>query len=322
MAKWIKNNSGSTSTYNGQDIADDSYYQIKPEQEKSWSNNSTLLADIGSGDAVVAKDDSGDNDITDVAEAITYLRSALPDGVDIAGVEVRDNRLQNMNNRVPNGFTLYVTGTADAISAGGYGAGDDMQFSSSNQTRDFQLLEHYYAIGARAIWKNCDIDNYFNATLVAPASSGAAEQAGDFDKYEIIPSSGLHMFIPTAEGEGDWDMDLAETFTGTNVLKATPVPAAGNNGWFDYNSSTNVLTPNMSQEGGYNLYDFEVNLHALGRKVWGSPLNGAVSELDVSDLVGKLLFNTWKIRLHFDVEGILGSEKAAAVLILATKKNI
>jgi len=78
MAKWIKNNSGSTSTYKGQDIADGAYYEIQSHQELIWANNSTLLTDIANGDAIVAKDDSGSKDIADVNEAINYLKGILP----------------------------------------------------------------------------------------------------------------------------------------------------------------------------------------------------------------------------------------------------
>ena len=241
----------------------------------------------------------------------------------IKDVAVENNRLQNMNNRVPNGYSLYVVGESDDIANGIYGGGDELQFSESNNSVDFRLLNHYYAIGARAIWSGCDINNYFNATLIAPASSGATNQTGDYDKVEIIPSSGLHLFKPVDTGTGSWDMTLTDTLTNTSILKATPVPATGNNGWFDYDSTTNILTANMEQTGGYNLYDFDVNLHSFGRKVWGTPQSGGITALDITDLVGKLLFNSWKINFTFDVsDGVLSSEKAAVILILATKQNI
>jgi hypothetical protein len=82
MAKWIKNNSGINKTYEGQLITNQSYYEIQSNEELSWANNSTLLTDIGSGDAVVAKDDSGTTDITDVAEAINHLKDENPLKID------------------------------------------------------------------------------------------------------------------------------------------------------------------------------------------------------------------------------------------------
>lgn len=77
MAKWIKNNSGINKTWVGQLVSDQAYYEIQPHEESSWANDSVLLSDIGSGDAVVAKDDSGTNDLTDVNIGINYLKGLL-----------------------------------------------------------------------------------------------------------------------------------------------------------------------------------------------------------------------------------------------------
>lgn len=82
MAKWIKNDSGASKTWVGQQIADQAYYEIQSSEEMVWANDSTLLTDIGSGDAVVAKDDSGSNDITDVAEGINHLKDETPVKID------------------------------------------------------------------------------------------------------------------------------------------------------------------------------------------------------------------------------------------------
>lgn len=74
MAKWIKNATAGDKTWVGQLISAGQYYEIQSHEESQWANDSTLLSDIGSGDAVVAKDDSGTADISDVAEAINHLK--------------------------------------------------------------------------------------------------------------------------------------------------------------------------------------------------------------------------------------------------------
>lgn len=323
MIKWVKNTSGSTKTWEGQELANNTYYQLQSPDEVKWANSSSVLTDIGSGDLTVAKDDSGNNDIDDVSEAINYLKNDLPKEVSIEGVTVESNRLQSMDNRVPNGYSLYVTGASDNITTGDYGTGNKLKFDSTNPTRNFQLLEHYYAIGARVTWESCTIDNYFTATLIAPASTSPINQTGDYNKIEVIPSSGLNIIIPTTPGTGSWDLDLTSKLTNTNVLKSTPVPAPGNTGYFDYDSPTNTLTVNTLGTGGYNLYDFDINLHSFGRYVWASSANGSIAELDVSGLVGKMLYNSWKIKLEFHKDmSSLGSEQAAVTFITATKKNI
>ena len=79
MAKWIKNNTVSDKTWVGQLVSAGAYYEIKSEEELDWKTDSSLLSDIGSGDAIVAKDDSGNEDISDVNDAIDYLKDVKTD---------------------------------------------------------------------------------------------------------------------------------------------------------------------------------------------------------------------------------------------------
>ena len=83
MAKWIKNDSGGNKTWVGQLVVDQAYYEIQSHEETLWSSNSVLLTDIASGDAIVAKSDSGTDDIADVNSAIDYLKDGSPKTVDL-----------------------------------------------------------------------------------------------------------------------------------------------------------------------------------------------------------------------------------------------
>lgn len=315
----IKNDSGSTKTWCGKEFTDQEEYIVPTDNNRSkWINNSELLTAIGNAEALVG---DGSGYISDINTAINWLKNGLATEVSLSGVTPNLSRLPVTNNRIPAGYSIYGVGEADNITNGTYGGGVQLQFDSTNDEREFQLLNHYYAIGARAVWKNCDIDNYFSATLIAPASSGFTNTTGDFDKVNLGGS--LNMYKPVTAGTGAWDADLTDTLAGTSILKATPVPSAGNQGWFDYDSETNILTTNMSQTGGYNLYDFDVNLHAFGRRVWGTSQSGGVTGIDVPDLVGKLIYNSWKVKLEFGLEGgLLGSEKAAVTFYVGTKGNI
>jgi len=73
MAKWIKNIDTVDHTWNGQFISAGEYFEIQQIQEVSFANNIPFRDDITAGLAIIAKDDSGSNDITDSGEAITYL---------------------------------------------------------------------------------------------------------------------------------------------------------------------------------------------------------------------------------------------------------
>jgi hypothetical protein len=78
MIKYIKNIDTVTHTYSGQQIAAGAYYEIQPADEMNLANDSSLLADIGSGKALMAKDDSGNNDLTDINESINFLKNNIP----------------------------------------------------------------------------------------------------------------------------------------------------------------------------------------------------------------------------------------------------
>lgn len=253
----------------------------------------------------------------------SHVATPLPDNVvkpvSIDGTKLDGGRIIMADNRVPLGYTLYVSGEADNILTGAFGSGAPMKFDSANLVREFQLLTHVFIIGARTSWENCSIDNFFKATMIAPASSGFTLGVGDFVK---VPLGGpYNKMKPVAAGTGTWAGTLNEKKPSTQILKATPVPTAGNLGWFDYDSDLNVLTPNLEQKGGYDLYDFDINLHSFARKVWASP--SGQTDLDIAGLVGKKIFNTWKLKIEFAKDGgTIATERAAAFFIIATQKNI
>lgn len=245
---------------------------------------------------------------------MTHIPITTPDGRHISSI-----------NKIPAGYTVSPTGTADDISNGSYGGGVALKTDGTDANSkivDFQVLDHYYALGGRAYWEGADMDDCVHATLMAPASSGLTEQAGDYDKVEVVPSSGLHVIVPNpTPGNGQWDMDLSATLNANvSILAATPVPQAGNTGWFDYDSDTNVLSVNSSQEGGYNLYDFDVSLFKFAQDVWGQKGDGTAL-FESSDVLGKLLYNSWVIRFQlFTSKG--ASCRCGFVINAARKRNV
>lgn len=232
-----------------------------------------------------------------------------------------DKRPINAINRIASGYTVYPTGISDNILTGSYGTGIELKLigtDSSTKTKDFQLLDHYYGIGGRLIWENACLDDYIEAFLIAPATIGLTNSTGDFNKYSL--GGGLNMIIPASPGTGLWTMDLTAKRTNTQILKAVPVPAVGNNGYFDYNSDTNIITPNYNAQGGYNLFDFDIKLFAFCRKVWGRKQDGSESTIEVTDVIGKLLYNSWIIRFNLVTSNPLC--KAGIIMTTAVKGNV
>lgn len=74
MAKYLKNTSGVTDTWNGQEIANGAYYELQQIEEIAFANDSKVITDLGSGNLKAARDNSGTTDIADVSEALLFLR--------------------------------------------------------------------------------------------------------------------------------------------------------------------------------------------------------------------------------------------------------
>lgn len=219
-------------------------------------------------------------------------------------------------NRIPAGYTQYHAGIADDITNGNFGGGVPLVLDASNTTRYFQLLNHWFVIGGRAFWEGGKVDDYIEAEMVAPATTGLTQQTGDFDKYAL--GGGLNMIIPVPEDQGSWDMDLtAKLNANVDILKATPVPSPGNQGWFNYDADTNVITPCGSQSGGYNLFDFDVVLHKFCRRCYG--FNGHAA-LESADVIGKKVFNFWKFKFTITVN--TSGARVGINLTTAVKGNV
>lgn len=240
------------------------------------------------------------------------------DGV-IPNPKTPDNRDVIAINRIPIGYTMYFTGRSDNIAAGTYSNGNDLCLDEQATTKIFQSLNHFYLVGGRAIWENASLANKVTAKLIAPATTGLVNQQGDYTKVEVIPGSGFNIIVPTPLGFGNWELELSAKLPNTNILKCVPVPAIGNDGFFDYNSDTNVLTRNETGTGSYNLFDFPIRLFTFVNEMPGKGGSGQESVFESTDVVGKLLFNFWQVQLELinPTPGV----KCCPVMCMAIKTN-
>ena len=67
----IKNNTVALQTFHGQEIMPGEYYVIQPTELTGWANDSIVLTAIANSDAIM---NDGDSDITDVNDAIDFLK--------------------------------------------------------------------------------------------------------------------------------------------------------------------------------------------------------------------------------------------------------
>jgi hypothetical protein len=304
----IKNNSGDQVVRCGQPIADQAYYTIQAIEVYRWQIDEQVISDIALGTLVV---NDGFNDLSTV-DGINFLR-----GYYKPNPKTDDNRDIVAINRIPPGFTVYPTSKSDSIVFGGHRAGMKLVFSQAQKTGRFQLLSHWYGIGGKIVWEGADLDDHMDVFLKAPATIGS-NVTGDFVKVNL--AGPYNMFVPVSAGTGTWSLNLAEKHTGTTVLKCVPVPAPGNTGFFDYDSSANTLTINNGQTGGYNLFDFEVTLFCFASAILGRKQDGAETSIEVTDVVGKLLFNSWVV--DFSLTSSKTDIRAGMTVVTAVKGNV
>jgi hypothetical protein len=225
MAKWIKNADIIDNTWVGQLIPAGTYYEIQQHEEFDWANNSSLLADIGSGKAIVAKDSSGTNDIVDINEAINYLKDNLPKDVKIS----ESATISGVKD--PAGMRARLVGIINSTITAGQTVDLDwlcpqLSFDGVNKKSYFDGIEYYAKngnIGDKATFQVVDKDGigvlvgwYTQAQFDAMGNLYVVEEFGE-DWY-MIPDALEHLMLYKAAIVPGLYIRMKYTSTGsTNV---------------------------------------------------------------------------------------------------------
>lgn len=156
-------------------------------------------------------------------------------------------------------------GSSDDIANGVRWDGDLFELTrtdSGDTTGTFQYLEWVRIAGAHVTCTGNVAGDHVHGKVYAPSSSPAATSnpgAGAYDKYNL--GTGMNVFVPNGTQTGDWDLDLSSRLNANcNITKVCPVTAEDGDGWFDYDSDSGDVTLNAGQAGGYNLFDFDLDL--------------------------------------------------------------
>ena len=309
----LKNNTLAAKTWAGHVIQAGAYLDIQQQDVAKFSESGKVFSDVADGTLIVNKGTDTVDDITNALLAWKWL-------VGNPLVTSDDGRPIMATNRIAEGYTIFNTGASSDIAAGTYLGGMGMIMTDSMLTKEFQFLDHFYLINALAIWEGADLDDTMESTVYAPATTGLTNVAGDFTK---VPFGGGNLIVPTPVGAGDWSLDLTTTLNANvAILACTPVPSSTNTGYFDYDPDSNVMTANLSGTGGYHLLDFDVTLHVFCSGVHGLNSNGAISIYGVEGIIGKRLFNTYKMKSTLTTSKSASSLKVAINLCLGVKKNV
>ena len=226
MAKWIKNNSGADKTWCGQLVTDGSYYQLQSGEVGTWASNSTLLTDIATGDAIVAKDDSGMLNITDVNDAINYLKDNLPKDVKLfesatmSGVKDPKGMRARLTGIINNTITAGSTTDLDW-------ACPQLQYQGLDKPSYFDGIQYYAKdaeIGDKASFQVVDKDGvgvtlgwYDQATFDAMGNLYVVEEFGK-DWY-MMPNEKIDLMLYKAAIIPGLYIRMKYTSTGATNVK-------------------------------------------------------------------------------------------------------
>lgn len=295
----------------GQSVPGSGQLVIDPVDYPLFANSNNVIQKLADN---TLKLNDGINDLS-LSHALDALKGAYR-----ANPKTSDNRDIIAVNRVSKGASIYPVGGSSDLINNTYQGGEDLFLDTNNSFQAvLRFLDHYEAIGGRAIFEGCDLEHYIDATLVAPATV-ATNAAGDFDKMDV---GGFNIYIPTSPGAGAWNMDLTSKIGSSQVLSASPVPSPTKTGLFDYDESLNLITPNYSSQGGFNLFDIDIPLFMFCHKCWASKGDGMSIVVESTDVKSRMLYNFWKI--VFEMKKRTGSPlitaRAGIVMTTAVKAN-
>ena len=101
---YAKNNDSEIRKWSGQYIEPGQYYMIEAMEEKNWQVDSQVVISIADGTLIMARDNSGDTDILDVASSIAFLHQEEATTVNI---NEAPPRLAFSTNKLHDGRKLY-----------------------------------------------------------------------------------------------------------------------------------------------------------------------------------------------------------------------
>ena len=181
--KKFKNNKQSADTWTGMTIQPGSYYEPLSDEIARWQNDSKVLSDIGSGNLII---NNGTNDITDVAQAINFLKDTIPEPLDT------DNAPLSRGKVAPLGWTYQMHGIELCTSTLG------SIYSKNYLGNDFSFTTLKFYELANEVESQITGDNLNQSYLDSNCIKTVIDWEPTFD-YEIIGGHLLHYDTVTSD---------------------------------------------------------------------------------------------------------------------------
>lgn len=260
----VKNTTGSTGTWVGQQIADGAYYQLTVKDQLVWSNNSTVFIDVGNGNLVVNK---GAEPADDIIDAVVGWQWLIAEDNQVDTATGKHTVHESSRPQIPGKtFHTYWSGAGDDIGTPAIGKGNiltvDVLSGDTTKSVDVQFHKDYGAVYLHEgyiQWENAGWGDTVCVEIYASATP--LQQSTNLD-YTIDASVKIRA---AAGGPG----------TGTDGLAGDPVfvPSPTNTGWWDLVGGAPSF--NATQTGVYDWYTIEILANRFMNEVpvYGSSSN-------------------------------------------------
>lgn len=253
---------GVNKVYCGQVIKPNDYYQIQSNEDNAWSNDSTLITDIGNSVAIV---NDGTKDFTNANDAINWLKG------DVQTVQTGDKKLFVHETSRPLGtYTTFASFGDDQSDVHLVGGGEPMKITHNigdplmqQITIDFNCVENKTFVHEGYImWDDADFDTI--CFSVVPKTTAYTPGTNTFfnlyNGYLVVPAAGDGMINVAPQ-----DMNLVYIPYSID----DPTKRAGLAFWnADYNTETHQfenITPAPMGDGAYNMFGAEITLERIAQ---------------------------------------------------------
>lgn len=243
----VKNTTGSTGTWIGQEIADGAYYQLADKDLIPWTNDTTVFTDIGNGNLVVNK---GAEPADDIADGILGWKWLAGEDEQYDSATGKHTFHESSRPQIPGkSFHTYWSGAGDDMDTPAIGEGPLLDVKTAvgaaETSVDIQFHKDYgdvYLHEGYIQWENAGWGDYISVETYATATP--LQQSTNLD-YSIDAGVKIR---EASGGPG----------TGTDGLAGDPVwvPNAAGTGWWDIVSGSAVFS--SGQTGAYDWYTIEI----------------------------------------------------------------
>lgn len=140
----IKNNTNEVKSWAGIDINPNEYFLVPSHLRSEWANNNALLVAIANGEAIVCKEANQSGEITNISEAIDFLKGLGPRQVELLEAKDSEGRLITSFTPFsnPSGFRFRGASFKDSVPA------------NSTKDIDYKIIQERWINGGILIVDN------------------------------------------------------------------------------------------------------------------------------------------------------------------------